>query len=40
MWIVGAVLLVIMIVEAAFILSTGLEKTATVADEAAVESVQ
>ena len=33
MWIAGAVLLAIIIAEAAYILSVGLEKTATVADE-------
>ncbi|MCR5549136.1 MAG: glycoside hydrolase family 5 protein [Bacteroidales bacterium] len=37
MWIAGAVLLAIIIAEAAYVLSTGLEKTATVADEDAVE---
>ncbi len=37
MWIAGAVLLAIIIAEAAYVLSTGLEKTATVADEDVVE---
>ena len=37
MWIAGAVLLAIIVAEAAYVLSTGLEKTATVADEDAVE---
>ena len=37
MWIAGAVLLAIIVAEAAYVLSTGLEKTATIADEDAVE---
>ncbi len=36
MWIAGAVLLVIIILEAVYVLSVGLEKTATVADEGTV----
>ena len=41
MWIAGAVLLVIIIAEAIYVFSTGLEKTATVADEEVVtETVQ
>ena len=41
MWIAGSVLLAIIIAEAIYVLSTGLEKTATVAEEEVVtESVQ
>ena len=41
MWIAGAVLLAIMVAEAIFVFSTGLEKTATVAEEEVVtETVQ
>ena len=40
MWIAGAVLAAIIIAEAIYVLSTGLEKTATVADEDAVVSVE
>ena len=36
MWIAGAVLLVILILEAVYVLSVGLEKTATVADDGTV----
>ena len=41
MWIAGAVLLAIIVAEAIYVLSTGLEKTATVAEEEVVtETVQ
>lgn len=40
MWIAGAVLAAIIIAEAIYVLTTGLEKTATVADEEAVVSVE
>ena len=39
MWIAGAVLVAIIIAEAIYLLSTGLERTATVADDAVVEQV-
>ena len=39
MWIAGAVLLVIIIAEAIYVFSTGLEKTATVADEEVVTEI-
>ena len=39
MWIAGAVLLAIMVAEAIFVISKGIEKTATVADETAAEFV-
>lgn len=39
MWIAGAVLLAIIIAEAIYVFSTGLEKTATVAEEEVVTEI-
>ena len=39
MWIAGAVLVAIIIAEAIYVLTTGLETTATVAEEEVVEQV-